>query len=1723
MRNLTFKSLLILFTFVYSNSYAQYSGGDGSPGTPFVISTYSDLLELSGTPAHWNLNFVQSTNIDGSVEVNPEGFMPIGNASTHFSGNYDGGGFEISSLTINRPGQDDVALFGVVGATGAITNLELTNANVTGQNRVGALVGHNFGSVSVSGASTVSVSGTANDVGGLVGNNQGGISSSYVNGTSEGVTNVGGFIGRNNGSVLNSFSRTNASGSTRVGGFIGLNNPAATIENSYSTGSSNLGFGGFIFTNQASPANVQGCFWNTQTSGIAGSNGGTGINNSEMQNISTFTAASWDFVSNWVISGVFNAGFPYLNWMNATSSYSGGSGTAGDPFVILTISDLVALSLSESDWASSFVMASDIDASSTDDGDLGFSPIGTESTPFTGSFDGSGYTITDLYINRSSSNIGLFGVVSGSVSDVVIEDAQITGGLNTGGIVGHLMNGGTIENTGVVLGAISASGNNTGGLVGLNDGLVSKSYSTGQVSGQTNVGGAIGRNNGEITISFSTSNVNGNIRVAGLVGLNTSSAVISETYSTGVSSSGAGLVLTNQSAANTTRSFYNEQSSQATFSNGGVALNNSEMQDVETFINESWDFNSDWTIDGVNNGGFPYLSWITSFPQFSYSGGEGTQSNPYLISNTDDLLELSQTSADWSSYFVLTDDIDAVSLIGFTPIGNTSTNFNGVFDGQEFAISNLSIDLPASNNVGLFGVTGSQSEISNLTLVNASVNGDARVGSLIGQNFGSVSKSGTVDAQVNASGNTGALIGENRGLISEVYSSGSVSSESEGAGGLVGNNTSTGEILNSYSRAVVTGSVRAAGLVATNTGAINNCYSSGLVQGASQSTLLRGLVATNSNLGATTNSFWNIETSGIVNTAGGGTGITSALMETQSSFTDAGWDFGATWAISASLNSGFPYLQWMTIFPKYAGGEGTSSNPYRIASLADLIQLSQNSDDWSSHFRMEADIDASSTFTSGFTPIGSTNSLFSGNFDGNNHRIINLHISLAGQTNVGLFGATSGAAEISNLGLIGENFINGGTNVGSLVGINAGSLESCYSSIRVSGGSHIGGLVGRNNGTITGSYATGNVNASNQNAGGLVGINNGDIIRSYAQGFASAPTRPAGLVAVHSSGTITECYSTGGNSNGSNGGLIASRQGTVSNSVWDTDRSKVLNSSGGTPFNGDQMRSSLEFDNLGWDLSNWNLSSAYENEGYPMLSITNLNTVIWTGTEDSDWENPNNWSTGEVPTPYNDITIPQVGTVYPIVNSFTTHNRIAIQGSLTVSGDINAEHNSVISIDAGAALVQEVGSGLDGSGHFVLRVLAEGTIAGSGGRQMLIGAPMTDVTTGDVNAAGSNRFWFFNETAHQWQEVTNNNTSLDGRALLARTDGEVTFSFVSRAENTRNGEYILSGLTRTGTENNNRGYHNISNPYPSYLDWNMVVKNDVSNVFRVREYDFVAGVNVADFYNAVSGVGTNNSGNGPVSRYIAPGMGFEIQVLGDGNVGSLEFDNSMRTPISLLLPGNNKEIVRVRLAEQGELAYDETVIFSDFDASNTLDEMDTPKEIIDNQVQLFSTVNGEKFVMSAFNSLTEQQVVKLGYIVPTAGSYTIFLGENTVNVPMYLVDNKENVVIDLSEDDVYTFTTDETKDNNRFEIHFGQVLSVDEFSNDDLSIYSVGDKTIRVDVKDATLTKMDNVVIYNLSGAVVYSSQLAENVSDIKVNVPNGMYIVKVTVAGEVKNQKIIL
>ncbi|MFA6470268.1 MAG: T9SS type A sorting domain-containing protein [Bacteroidota bacterium] len=306
--------------------------GDGTSGNPYQISTLNSLYWIAFSDTAWGKSFVQTVDIDASETSSWSGggWTVIGNFTTYFTGSYDGGHFAIDGLTINRAGTNDQGLFGVI-YQGSVTNLGMTNVNITGNSGVAPITSYLYIDGSISNCYTTgTVSGTAFAAGLAAHVHTNSIVSTSLSSCTVTATEqaAGGLVSRfDQSSIENSLFLGSVWGDEYVGGVTGFLYQS-TVTNCYSAGAvaGNFSLGGLVGANNSST--VSNSFWDIEVSGRSTSAGGTGKTTAEMKTQATFTDAGWDFEGEttngtndyWDLNVpvVYNNGYPFLAWQTGT-------------------------------------------------------------------------------------------------------------------------------------------------------------------------------------------------------------------------------------------------------------------------------------------------------------------------------------------------------------------------------------------------------------------------------------------------------------------------------------------------------------------------------------------------------------------------------------------------------------------------------------------------------------------------------------------------------------------------------------------------------------------------------------------------------------------------------------------------------------------------------------------------------------------------------------------------------------------------------------------------------------------------------------------------------------------------------------------------------------------------------------------------------------------------------------------------------------------------------------------------------------------------------------------------------------------------------------------------------------------------------------------------------------------------------------------------------------
>ncbi|MDI6400401.1 GLUG motif-containing protein [Balneolaceae bacterium ANBcel3] len=244
-------SLIFSFCLLSVPAYAQFAEGDGSKNNPYQVATLEQLQAI-GESDFLDKHFIQTEDIDASVTINWEGgkgFRPIGSSSSVFSGSYDGQGFVISNLVINRTEDDHIGLFGVTSES-VIKHVHLNDIDIHGRDWVGGLVGSGHSVLIEYSKVSGQIIGN-NYVGSLAGGGYNQVNYSYSQANVNGHNYVGGLIG-SYGIITESFSTGNVTGNEIVGGLVGAN---LYIHSSYATGNvaGNSRVGGLVGENEATP------------------------------------------------------------------------------------------------------------------------------------------------------------------------------------------------------------------------------------------------------------------------------------------------------------------------------------------------------------------------------------------------------------------------------------------------------------------------------------------------------------------------------------------------------------------------------------------------------------------------------------------------------------------------------------------------------------------------------------------------------------------------------------------------------------------------------------------------------------------------------------------------------------------------------------------------------------------------------------------------------------------------------------------------------------------------------------------------------------------------------------------------------------------------------------------------------------------------------------------------------------------------------------------------------------------------------------------------------------------------------------------------------------------------------------------------------------------------------------------------------------------------------
>ena len=480
----------------------------------------------------------------------PDGhsWAPIGN-DQDYSGTFDGAGHTIHGMVVNSSQNQAMGFVGYLGAEGVIKNLALgKDCSVTGSvGYVGGLCGRNKGSISncCNGATVTGENGSGY-VGGICGYNFKGsrpdtstISNCYNTGAITGGVLVGGVCGSNLSGTITNCYWLDTSASTGVAG-----------DSSEVTKKTAQQFASGEVTYLLNGGNTQSPVWRqnvdqgtTDALPVLDSSHGVVYRWLYCDNKTACTYSnserSGTIHGNYTADGFCACGEKY---QPAAKNDSGvyQITNAGNLlwFAALVNGDQTHAEFDAQNTAASAVLTANI---TIPEGQT-WTPIGTSSNPYTGTFDGAGNTIEDLKIEGGSAQyqgfVGYLG--AGAIQNLTLgESCSVTGGKYSGGVCGWNDAGAITGCTNK--GAVNGSDRDTGGICGSarKGSAIQNCTNTGTVTGDTqNTGGVCGYSDGVVAGCCNTGNVSTGKYVGGVCGYSDANASVTNCYNTGSLSAG---------------------------------------------------------------------------------------------------------------------------------------------------------------------------------------------------------------------------------------------------------------------------------------------------------------------------------------------------------------------------------------------------------------------------------------------------------------------------------------------------------------------------------------------------------------------------------------------------------------------------------------------------------------------------------------------------------------------------------------------------------------------------------------------------------------------------------------------------------------------------------------------------------------------------------------------------------------------------------------------------------------------------------------------------------------------------------------------------------------------------------------------------------------------------------------------------------------------------------
>jgi len=549
----------------------------------------------------------------------------------------------------------------------------------------------------------------------------------------------------------------------------------------------------------------------------------------------------------------------------------------------------------------------------------------------------------------------------------------------------------------------------------------------------------------------------------------------------------------------------------------------------------------------------------------------------------------------------------------------------------------------------------------------------------------------------------------------------------------------------------------------------------------------------------------------------------------------------------------------------------------------------------------------------------------------------------------------------------------------------------------------------------------------------------------------------------------------------------------------------------------------------------WTRVRKWDEYADPSAAVgTEQDIITWTGATDSDWDESGNWSPGP-PTSTSFVLIPDVSNDPDIDGSNPVIQDLIIESSailtiepdatLTINGELENNGNLNLNSDA-SGISSLMFDSYSGSGNVYVHMY----LTGGGGPNYAwhyIAVPGTMAKTAftDVNPYNL-LLWdesqIVDDDMQAWQWHDGYDDTNEFTTLYAKTG----YNFYhSSASVTVDLDPVTSLLSDLGTYNlqwTEDGKNLIGNSLTCSIDWDEVGR---SGSMRNAIY-FTTNNGFASYVNQV-GVPDGTTG------IIPPLQGFFVKATASG--ASLDFtqeDVKVHGTVNRYKSNSIIPLLRLELQEDGQ-AKDETVIRFDYDATDTVDSQFDATKIFSeslNMVQIYTELNGEKYVINCINFPDESKSVPVSVKIIETGNYMIKRTQlqGLDNYALTLTDTYENITINLEDIEQYTFSSDPGTFTDRFIFTISTITTGVEdvtFDNKKFNIYTYSDNLNIAPLSPEWDNVKATINIYDLTGRRIQSHAgviwYIGETKQLGFGEPKGIYIVEIVAGNNRVVQKI--